>query len=40
MQIQYYDGLKDQIPAEAISAVDQSMADIAAGTFEVEFVPE
>lgn len=40
MQIQYNEGLKDQIPAEAISAVDQTMADIAAGTFEVEFVPE
>ena len=32
--------LKEQIPTEAIEAVDQTMAAIAAGEVEVEFVPE
>lgn len=40
MRVEYNENLKDQIPAEAIQAVDQTMADIAAGTVEVEFVPE
>lgn len=40
MQISYNENLKDKIPAEAIQAVDKTMADIAAGKFTVEFVPE
>ncbi len=40
MLVTYNDGLKDKIPAEAIEAVDKTMADIAAGKVEVEFVPE
>ncbi len=40
MLVQYNEGLKSKIPAEAITAVDKAMADIAAGTLEVEFVPE
>lgn len=40
MQVQYNDALKDKIPADAIKAVDKTMADIAAGSVKVEFVPE
>lgn len=40
MEVGYNEGLKDQIPSEATEAVDQTMADIAAGEIEVEFVPE
>ncbi|MBS1251473.1 MAG: Purine-binding protein [Anaerolineales bacterium] len=40
MLLKYNDALKDQIPPEAIEAVDQTMADIAAGELEVSFVPE
>jgi basic membrane lipoprotein Med (substrate-binding protein (PBP1-ABC) superfamily) len=40
MLVQYNEQLKDQIPAEAIEAVDETMAAIAAGEVEVEFVPE
>lgn len=40
MLVQYNDGLKDKIPAEAIEAVDKAMEDIASGKLEVEFVPE
>ncbi len=40
MEVGYNEALKDQIPAEAVDAVDQTMAAIAAGEVEVEFVPE
>lgn len=40
MLVQYNEQLKEQIPAEAIEAVDETMAAIAAGEVEVEFVPE
>lgn len=40
MLVQYNEGLKDKIPAEAVEAVDKTMADIAAGEVEVLFVPE
>jgi basic membrane protein A len=32
--------LKDQIPAEAIQAVEKSIADVKSGTFEVPYIPE
>ena len=40
MLVDYNEALKDQIPAEAIEAVDQILAQVAAGEFEVPFVPE
>lgn len=40
MQIQFNEALLDQIPAEAVEAANQAMADIAAGTIEVPFIPE
>lgn len=40
MQLKYNDALKSKIPAEALKAADQAMADIKAGKIKVEFVPE
>ncbi len=40
MQIQFNEALLDQIPAEAVEAANQAMADIAAGTIEVPFIPQ
>ncbi len=40
MQLKYNDALKSKIPAEALKAADQAMADIKAGKLTVEFVPE
>ena len=40
MLVTYNDGLKDQIPAEAIEAAEKAMADIESGALTVEFVPE
>ena len=37
--VKYNDALKDQIPAEALTAVDQSIADIKSGKVTVPFVP-
>ncbi len=40
MQVEYNEGLKDKIPAEATEAVDKAMADITAGSLEIPFIPE
>jgi simple sugar transport system substrate-binding protein/basic membrane protein A len=40
MQLKYNDALKSKIPAEAIKAADQAMADIKDGKLKVEFVPQ
>jgi simple sugar transport system substrate-binding protein/basic membrane protein A len=32
--------LKDKVPAEAMAAVEKSIADVKAGTFEVPYIPE
>lgn len=40
MQLKYNDALKGKIPAEALAAVEQAMADIKSGKLTVEFVPE
>lgn len=40
MLVTYNEKLKDQIPAEAIKAVDAAMADVKAGKLEVPFIPE
>ena len=38
--VKYNEALKSNIPAEALTAVDQAIADIKAGTLVVPFVPE
>jgi basic membrane protein A and related proteins len=40
MVLKYNDKLKGKIPAEALKAADQAMADIKAGKLKVEFVPK
>lgn len=40
LQLYYNEGLKDKIPAEAIEAASQAIADIKSGSLIVEYVPE
>jgi len=40
MLVTYNQELKDRIPAQALEAVEKALADIAAGTLTVPFVPE
>ncbi len=40
LQVGYNEGLKSQIPAEAIEAADQAIADIKSGDLVVPFIPE
>ena len=40
MQLKYNDALKSKIPADALKAAEQAIADIKSGKLKVEFVPE
>jgi basic membrane protein A and related proteins len=40
MTVTYNDALKSKIPANAVAAVDQALADIKSGKLKVDFVPQ
>ena len=36
----YNDALKSKIPANAVAAMDQALADVKSGKVKVDFVPQ